>query len=350
MVKDVFPPKKKQVDTLAGTLLNALVQQGRGKVKVDGKYRALVCCPFHDDSTPSMSINFDPKSRYFGSFYCFGCGASGDWNKFAKQAYSAHGWTLQQVSMDWLKRLNALEQVESHVEPPHFDTVDDWVSYMYPTSLRWSALPTKRDWRGIDYETLLYLDTWVVQSFNPLTDSVELMPFFPCVVNGVPHGGVRVDLFNKLYLNTKNIVGNWRNTHGLLFHDAAIGCMQNYEHKFLCICEGVRDAMRLISLGVPAVAILGTNGWTPYKTAMVASMVSSSDSVGKVYFLMDSDSAGRRAAKMLGLEFDKMYVPWLDIRIPPTESGAKQDVFELAADLMDELLLILDRENGAFNF
>ena len=31
----------------------------------------MVCCPFHNDCTPSMKLNED-------YFYCFGCGASGD--------------------------------------------------------------------------------------------------------------------------------------------------------------------------------------------------------------------------------------------------------------------------------
>ena len=31
----------------------------------------MVCCPFHDDRTPSMKLNED-------YFYCFGCGAIGD--------------------------------------------------------------------------------------------------------------------------------------------------------------------------------------------------------------------------------------------------------------------------------
>lgn len=31
----------------------------------------MVCCPFHDDHTPSMKLNED-------YFYCFGCGAGGD--------------------------------------------------------------------------------------------------------------------------------------------------------------------------------------------------------------------------------------------------------------------------------
>ena len=31
----------------------------------------MVCCPFHNDRTPSMKLNE-------GYFYCFGCGAHGD--------------------------------------------------------------------------------------------------------------------------------------------------------------------------------------------------------------------------------------------------------------------------------
>lgn len=33
--------------------------------------RDMVCCPFHNDRTPSMKLNED-------YFYCFGCGAHGD--------------------------------------------------------------------------------------------------------------------------------------------------------------------------------------------------------------------------------------------------------------------------------
>lgn len=340
----------KTAETLASSLLAALVRQGKNKVKTDGKYRALVCCPFHDDSTPSMSINFDPASKYFGRYHCFGCGAHGEWNEFAKTANTVHGWTLESLSLEWLLKLNELEPVTAFKPTAHFDCLEEYLLQIYPTSMRWRDLPTKRNWRGVDYVTLVYLDTWVVQSFNPLSEELELMPFFPCVVNGIPHGGVRGDLFNKLYLNTKNLVGNWRNTHGLLFHDAAIGCMQNYRRKFVCLCEGVRDAMRLIGIGVPAVAILGTVGWTDYKTSMVASMVSDLEGVGKVYLLMDSDAAGKMAAKMLLPAFRAMYVPCENIEIPPRADGSKQDVFELESALLEELLAILDAENGVVNF
>ena len=35
------------------------------------KQGSMICCPFHDDRTPSMKLNED-------YFYCFGCGAHGD--------------------------------------------------------------------------------------------------------------------------------------------------------------------------------------------------------------------------------------------------------------------------------
>lgn len=35
------------------------------------KRGSMVCCPFHNDRTPSMKLNED-------YFYCFGCGATGD--------------------------------------------------------------------------------------------------------------------------------------------------------------------------------------------------------------------------------------------------------------------------------
>lgn len=38
--------------------------------KVHGRY-TMMCCPFHDDSTPSFKLNDN------NSFYCFGCEAKG---------------------------------------------------------------------------------------------------------------------------------------------------------------------------------------------------------------------------------------------------------------------------------
>lgn len=44
----------------------------RVKLKKAGKNH-IACCPFHDEKTPSFSVN-----EREGFFYCFGCGASGN--------------------------------------------------------------------------------------------------------------------------------------------------------------------------------------------------------------------------------------------------------------------------------
>ena len=45
----------------------------------------MVCCPFHDDRTPSMKLNED-------YFYCFGCGASGDVIDLAARLFGLSGY------------------------------------------------------------------------------------------------------------------------------------------------------------------------------------------------------------------------------------------------------------------
>jgi len=46
--------------------------------RIGSNYKA--CCPFHEETTPSFTIN-QPKQFY----YCFGCGAGGDAIKFLRE-------------------------------------------------------------------------------------------------------------------------------------------------------------------------------------------------------------------------------------------------------------------------
>ena len=45
----------------------------------------MVCCPFHNDRTPSMKLNED-------YFYCFGCGATGDVIDLAARLFGLSGY------------------------------------------------------------------------------------------------------------------------------------------------------------------------------------------------------------------------------------------------------------------
>ena len=43
--------------------------------------KGMLCCPFHNDKTPSMKI-------YEESYYCFGCGVSGDVTNFVAKLFN----------------------------------------------------------------------------------------------------------------------------------------------------------------------------------------------------------------------------------------------------------------------
>ena len=75
------------------TIINLFAQiKTAVSVKEAAKYYGLevnrgnmVCCPFHNDRTPSMKLNED-------YFYCFGCGASGDVIDLAARLFSLSGY------------------------------------------------------------------------------------------------------------------------------------------------------------------------------------------------------------------------------------------------------------------
>jgi hypothetical protein len=67
------------------------------------------CCPFHNESTPSFSV-----SEKKGSYYCFGCGESGDGVTFLEKIeHLSHKEALQKTA-DFLN----LGQIDTNYTPP----------------------------------------------------------------------------------------------------------------------------------------------------------------------------------------------------------------------------------------
>jgi hypothetical protein len=103
----------------------------------------MICCPFHDDRTPSMKLNED-------YFYCFGCGAHGDVvaltaqlfdlppAEAAKKLATDFGMTEQKPSI--LARLQrGASQVETErrcfrVLGDYLQILQDWKEHCAPQS------------------------------------------------------------------------------------------------------------------------------------------------------------------------------------------------------------------------
>ena len=58
-------------------LVEIVKSYGISLKKVGKVYQGL--CPFHEDTNPSFTVYPDTNT-----FYCFGCGVTGDWRKFIK--------------------------------------------------------------------------------------------------------------------------------------------------------------------------------------------------------------------------------------------------------------------------
>lgn len=103
----------------------------------------MVCCPFHNDRTPSMKLNED-------YFYCFGCGAHGDVIDFvarlfhlppaeaAKKLAEDFGVAEQKPSvLVRLKRGKTQVEAERHslrVLRDYFGILQDWKEHFAPQS------------------------------------------------------------------------------------------------------------------------------------------------------------------------------------------------------------------------
>ena len=104
---------------------------------------SMVCCPFHDDRTPSMKLNED-------YFYCFGCGASGDVIDLAARLFGLSGYdAAKKLAADFgiteqkpsvltkLKRSKSQAELESRsfrVLGDYLQILQDWKAHCAPQS------------------------------------------------------------------------------------------------------------------------------------------------------------------------------------------------------------------------
>ena len=104
---------------------------------------SMVCCPFHNDRTPSMKLNED-------YFYCFGCGATGDVIDLAARLFDLSKYeAVQKLAADFgisgekpsvlakLKRGKTQAEAERHcfrVLRDYFGILQDWKEHCAPQS------------------------------------------------------------------------------------------------------------------------------------------------------------------------------------------------------------------------
>lgn len=245
-----------------------------------------VCCPFHDDKSPSCGIYVAMGMEIpFGFFNCFGCGEKGPWNKLAKHVglQEIEGWKF--VESDGVN-LAQLYRKNEEVIKTNFETKRELLNSLGRISLYpWGA---KNEWRGVpgqlvrDCEGMYHVD-----------NGNDINCFFPVAIGKKYKGGIKAYLEKQpnksSYVNTS---GKWIQKYGLFPYNLIRENIVKYKLDYVILTEGPRDPLRLIVDGLPALAILGGNNFSKTKLDLVIAL-----GVSTIYVMSDNDKGGRKMRK-----------------------------------------------------
>lgn len=298
------------------THVSAELEKFGGRTKYMGS-NIHVQCPFHDENSPSCSVNLSREADVpIGAFYCFGCGVFGGWNKFAAKAglVSVKKWQAfesdasGQIARFYKKAIEMMGQNNMSIQRL-FDEVGNAV-------IPW---PKDRDWRSYSGKLIHRIGGYCYNDTSRnFEDGGELMLVFPVYTNGRYRGGVRA-FFEKQknglsYLTTK---GDWVKSYGLLGYDY-MKKKDLYDAKAIVLVEGPRDWLRLVKNKIPSMAILGANMFDDKKMQLLVAL-----GIRKVFVLPDNDSAGKRMADGIKVISERAGVPceYLKLPRPKDEDG-----------------------------
>ena len=311
-------------------IVNEALRAYSGQKKAAGS-RMMIQCPFHDDKTPSLGVVTSPDLDVpVGVFKCLGCGMKGGWNVLAEKigAPTIKSWNNKERSIagepteaDDIALLGRASDQQSVTKPRRGLSSSDVSSDVEEISARsdrsvvmnssaFKNLPDRAgllallereqlvdaqpwprslEWRSYSGDFLNALGRGVCWIVGDKGRDGGISAFFVVWVNGKVRGGVKA-FYSKQegrmsYLTTK---GAWIQKTGLLFFDLARSMIEQHREgrSFVVLVEGPRDALRLLSLGIPAIACLGALTFSKEKALLVLSMVD------QIYVMTDNDKAG----------------------------------------------------------
>lgn len=268
-----------------------------------------VLCPFHPDtSLGSFGIH-----RYLGFYKCFACGAKGPWNRLADHVgmekikrigedNTVGSESVQEVKDTMARALRAagVEDPSKHkdklrpmVEP--WRKEDGWrnvsgallsrIGCVRVVDLKHNVLRIGLPVRNIDQQLLGY----TCRALDPEDAEPK---YAPMAADRTSWRRKELPAADALFLIDQAMLHDW---------------------EYVVIVEGPYDALHLLALGVNAVAILGTNNWTPQKVATLSGLF---DLRGAVV-LMDNDDSGREAQAQIVRDLSSS-MKCTGLKLPPS--------------------------------
>lgn len=301
----------------------------------------MVCCPFHDDSSPSAGVFVGVGMEIpLGFFNCLGCGKKGHWNAWAPQAglETVPEWELRAASDLVVGGRSSVQEDNGSFR--RFRSLSEMMKAVgRPAFFPWFE---DKDWRG--YNGKLLRDFGAQVCMPPGAD--EPVCFLPCKIRRSWVGGVAGYLQKQSgrtsYLTTR---GTWVKETGLLGYDITRNLIREHDFKYVTIEEGPRDMFRMLTEGVPSVAALGARTWSADKTRLIETL-----GVHTAYVISDNDKGGRQLREGLREEFRDSVVKLKFIRLPEEKNKKgkliKMDPDDAPVDVMEEILDYLEEQHG----
>lgn len=258
---------------------------------LDELYNNKIICPFHDDVNPSMIVDLEN-----GSFYCFGCLASGDAMKFVKLAEKKDDfWSIKKyyriIRNKSLKgKVRAKEiivgkQVKKDYEQL-FDEAHDFYFGLKTVNWEKNKSATKRYMikRGFTTEALSLCRA-------KLTLDTNYPIVFPMFDNGNFKGWVSRTTSPEIEAKRKYLYNK-----GFSRRDTIVG---DYSRDKLVLVEGYMDWLKMKQHGVNNVgAILGWKITSEQITKL------KDKGVKQIISALDSDECGNKGTKYLTKYFE----------------------------------------------
>jgi 5S rRNA maturation endonuclease (ribonuclease M5) len=284
--------------------------------------KAMIPCPFHQETRPSCGVNLQEnlfaKGHVVpvGFFYCWGCKKKGPWNELA----GALG--LQQVAKGrqedvYARRREVRPQVFSELSMDGL-LEDLGCTFNKPLAQHNGG---KGRWRGFSFSYLIGMDALYALCS---TTGEECLVFPVYDISRELIGGF------KGWFEKPREGPTFINARGQWVRDEALWPIHKIGRpQTLWLVEGQRDALRLIRLGIPAVCIMGTNNFTEAKADIICGL-----GVTRVVLMMDGDEAGRKASNSIR----KLLVDRVEVKV----CKLLEDARRLKMDKIDPMDMPLD--------
>ena len=264
--------------------------------KVNGRMKGseiTILCPFHNDSRPSLGVHIGDAITP-GGYHCWSCKAHGGWNSLAAK--------LGLKMYDFGNRGSGDKKYTLPEKDDPFGILATEIKKPVLTSQKvdkligTEELPDGFNWRGLGKR---FLESLGAKFFWERSIDMDFL-YFPLTMEGVYVG------------YTLAALKPHKPKYQTFAHTSEVYFLYDFVEPgspIVC-CEGHFDCLRLLSEGIPAIAIFGTTNWSKVKASLLVAK-----NPKKVVILMDGDAAGYKAAQDIymdlraGLNVEIMYLP-----------------------------------------